>query len=67
LEVFGVLSAMRGPHESWRPPSLPPPQLWVDDMLRLRRDITDNDRAMRRLNSLLPNRIRALARPMWRS
>jgi hypothetical protein len=59
LEVFGVLSAMRGPHESWRPPSLPPPQLWVDDMLQLRRNITDKVRALRRMKSLLPNRIRA--------
>ena len=31
----------RGPHESWRPPSLPPPQLWVDDTLQLRRNITN--------------------------
>ena len=37
--VFAELSAMAGPHQTWEPPrSLPPAPLWVEDVIRLRRD-----------------------------
>jgi hypothetical protein len=51
LESFEILRARRGTHAAWQPPQLPAPQLWVDDVVRLRRDyvvLVDDERQKRK-------------------
>ncbi len=49
-EVFEQLSAMTGFHDSWQiPTALPPPPLWVDDVIRVQRGTEKLRRELRAL------------------
>ena len=51
-QVFHQLSAQVGIHEAWSAPTdLPPPPLWVDDIIRVRRDLDRFGRELRILRS----------------
>jgi hypothetical protein len=51
-EVFTQLSAQVGIHESWQAPTtLPPPPLWVDDIIRVRRLLDQHRRELKKVRS----------------
>jgi hypothetical protein len=51
-EVFTQLSERVGIHESWQvPTTLPPPPLWVDDIIRVRRALDEHRRLVNQLRS----------------
>jgi hypothetical protein len=59
-QIFDVLQDRRGFHGSWKPPrTFPPPPLWVEDALRMGRDLQMKARQLRKLKSTLPMRIEA--------
>ena len=45
-KVFEMLSDLRGPHESWEPPSLAPAPVWVDDVLMLCQETRNKSREL---------------------
>ncbi len=59
-DVFEALLERKGFHDSWRPvASLPPAPLWVEDTLDLQRNLTRTARTLRKVQSTMPNRVRA--------
>jgi hypothetical protein len=62
-EVLAILTEHLGAHSSWRPPVLPPPPAWVDDVLRLRRDYAG---AAHELHWVKASRSYKMASSLWR-
>ena len=66
-EMFDQLRALKGVHESWRPPpSLPPPPLWVDDILRVQRNYDGLVLALRNVRSTRLFRVGSSVRKVTR-
>jgi hypothetical protein len=56
-EIFTQLSTRVGLHESWQvPTTLPPPPLWVDDIIQVRRQLDERNRDIRALRAERPYR-----------
>ncbi len=57
-EMFLDVSQHTGIHDKWEAmTSLPTPPLWVDDAIRLRRDLANKRRELRLLQKSWPNRV----------
>jgi hypothetical protein len=56
-QLFDALIGRAGPHESWVAPPLPPAALWVEDVLRLQRKLTERNRELKLVRSSWVNRI----------
>ena len=62
-EIFAQLSAQVGVHESWQvPTTLPPPPLWVDDIIQVRRQLDERNRDLRRFRSERPYSVSTVVR-----
>jgi hypothetical protein len=59
-QLFDALVDMTGVHDEWHPPEdLPPEPVWVEDVLRLRREYQNASRNLRKLRKSRANRIAA--------
>lgn len=59
-QLFDALVGLTGVHESWHPPpDFPPSPVWVEDVLRLRREYQNASRELRKLRRSRANRISA--------
>ena len=56
-QVFEQLAQIESPHDAWHPPSLPDPPVWVDDVIRLRRDLVVKNRQLREIKRSPMNKI----------
>jgi hypothetical protein len=69
FKVYEQLVARAGIHEAWAPPSdLPEPQLWVDDVIRLRRQFHVKRLALKKIQGTRTFRVarslKRLAKPV---
>ena len=59
-QLFDALVDLTGVHEEWQAPrDLPPEPVWVEDVLRLRREFQNASRSLRKLRKSRANRIAA--------
>lgn len=62
-DLYAQLSSLAGYHPAWRAPSFDPAPLWVEDTLRLRREL---ESAWRELHWVQASRAYRLAGALWR-
>ena len=64
-QIFDTVAAQAGIHEAWRTPAdLPPPPLWVDDIIRVRRELDRYGRELRLIRNGRVYRMASAVRKM---